>query len=294
MTAPGLTGPLQVEAEVVSRRRVGAYHHLTLVARGIAEQVQPGQFVALAVGGPDTSMLLRRAFSVYRTRPSGAHGGTVEIVFAEAGRGTRWLAGVEAGELVDTVGPLGRPFRLPESPGAAVLVGGGYGIAPMFALADSIAAAGGRAHFVVGAGSADRLFGVVEARRRGGTVLVTTDDGSAGTRGLVTDVLPELLMSTGASTVYACGPMGMLAAAQRVAAAAGVACQVLVEEAMACGIGVCMTCVLPVIGTDGLTRMTRACTDGPVFDGSAVRFADVGTVPADTFGAPNIHAGGAE
>ena len=294
MTAgpPDVVGPLQVDAEVVSRRRVGAYHHLTLVARGIAEQVLPGQFVALSVGGLDSSMLLRRAFSVYRARPSGAHGGTVEIVFAEAGRGTRWLADVEPGDLVDTVGPLGRPFRLPEAPGAAVLVGGGYGIAPMFALADSIAAAGGSAHFVLGAGSADRLFGVVEARRRGGTVLVTTDDGSAGTRGLVTDVLPELLLSTGATTVYACGPMGMLAAAHRVAAATGASCQVLVEEAMACGIGVCMTCVLPIIGADGVTRMTRACTDGPVFDGSAVRFADVGTVPADTFGAPNLHAGG--
>jgi dihydroorotate dehydrogenase electron transfer subunit len=172
------------------------------------------------------------------------------------------------------------------------LVGGGYGIAPMFALADTIAVAGGKAHFVLGAGSADRLFGVVEARRRGGTVVVTTDDGSAGTRGLVTDVLPELLMSTGATTVYACGPMGMLAAAQRVAAATGASCQVLVEESMACGIGVCMTCVLPIIGADGVTRMTRACTDGPVFDGTAVRFADVGSVPADTFGAPNLHAGG--
>ena len=183
----------------MSRRRVGAYHHLTLVARGIAEQVLPGQFVALAVGGPDSSMLLRRAFSVYRARPSGAHGGTVEIVFAEAGRGTRWLARVETGDLVDTVGPLGRPFWLPDDAGCSrVLVGGGYGIAPMFTLADTIAAAGGKAHFVLGAGSADRLFGVVEARRRGGTVVVTTDDGSAGTRGLVTDVLPDVLMSTGA------------------------------------------------------------------------------------------------
>ena len=86
---------VQVRGEVLSMRRAGAYHQLTMVAPGIAEQVRPGHFVALAVGGDDSSMLLRRAFSVYRTQDRGVYGGTVEIVFAEHGKGTRWLAGCD-------------------------------------------------------------------------------------------------------------------------------------------------------------------------------------------------------
>ena len=82
--------------------------------------------------------------------------------------------------------------------------------------------------------------------------------------------------------------MGMLAAVARIASAHGAHSQCAVEETMACGIGVCMTCVLPVVGADGVTRMARSCVDGPVFRGDTVRWADVGTVPADALGAPVV------
>jgi dihydroorotate dehydrogenase electron transfer subunit len=118
----------------------------------------------------------------------------------------------------------------------------------------------------------------MEAKRLGHSLTVTTDDGSAGRRGRVTDPLPELLDRTGAERVYACGPMPMLAAVSMVAAAAGVACQVAVEEHMACGTGICFSCVLPVAeGEPGApTRMARSCLDGPVFDGTAVAWAEAG------------------
>jgi dihydroorotate dehydrogenase electron transfer subunit len=119
-------------------------------------------------------------------------------------------------------------------------------------------------------------------------VVVTTDDGTAGRRGLVTDAMAGLLTSGApvqVGVVYACGPMGMLRAVAERATAAGVPSYVAVEESMACGIGVCMTCVLPVIGEDGLTRFSRSCTEGPVFGGDRVRFADVGTLPWDVVGA---------
>jgi dihydroorotate dehydrogenase electron transfer subunit len=276
------TRPLQVLSEVVSLEPIGEYWHLVLAAPTIAAQVRPGHFVALAVGGPHTSMLLRRSFSVYR-----AADGRVEIVFSVAGKGTQWLAGLRPGDRIDVVGPVGQPFRLPTPGSTAVLVAGGYGSAPMFGLADAIRATGGAAHFVLGAATAGRLFGVDEAQAGAGQVLVTTDDGSLGTRGRVTDVLGDLITATGATTVFACGPMPMLRAVARMAGAAGVASQCAVEEAMACGIGVCMTCVLPVRGADGQTRMVRACTDGPVFDGTAVRWDEVGTIPPDTVGAPH-------
>ena len=157
----------------------------------------------------------------------------------------------------------------------------------MFGLADAITDAGGAAHVVLGAATAGRLFGVAEAAAHAASVVVTTDDGTAGVKGRVTDVLDDLITGSGATIVYACGPMPMLRAVARVAEAHGIASQCAVEEAMACGIGVCMTCVLPVRGADGQTRMVRSCTEGPVFDGTAVRWDDVGTVPADTIGAPS-------
>jgi dihydroorotate dehydrogenase electron transfer subunit len=114
-------------------------------------------------------------------------------------------------------------------------------------------------------------------------IAVTTDDGSAGRTGRVTVAVDELISDVG--VVYACGPMAMLRAVADAATAAGIPSYVAVEESMACGIGVCMTCVLPVIGDDGRTRFARSCTEGPVFGGDRVRFADVGALPWDVVGA---------
>jgi dihydroorotate dehydrogenase electron transfer subunit len=283
--------PMQVRGEVLSIRRVGEYHQLTVVAPGVAEQVRPGHFVALAVGGETTAHLLRRAFSVYRTQDRGVYGGTIDIVFAEHGAGTRWLSQVRVHDSLDVVGPLGKPFALPKEPVTCTMVGGGYGSAPLFTLAEQLRERGCRVDFVLGAATEGRLFGVLEAKRMSQSVAVTTEDGSLGDRGRVTDVLPALLSRTGSDVVYACGPMGMLAVVADLAARFGAHSQCAVEEAMACGIGVCMTCVLPVVGDDGVTRMVRSCVDGPVFRGDRVRWDDVGTVPADTWGAPVSEGG---
>lgn len=273
-------GPVQVLAEVRGHGRAGAYHVLAVRAPDIAGRVEPGQFVTFAVGGPDTALVLRRAFSVARASPAE---GVVEVVVAVAGKGTSWLAGRRPGDRLDTVGPLGRPFALPPAPARAVLVGGGYGAAPLVGLAAALSARGAAVDVVLGAASGPRLFGVEEARRVAERLVCTTEDGSYGVRGRVTDVLAAHL--AGADVVYACGPMPMLRAVGAQAAARGIRSQVAVEEAMACGIGVCMTCVLPVVGGDGVTRMVRSCVEGPVFDGDRVRFDDVGTVPVDTYGA---------
>jgi dihydroorotate dehydrogenase electron transfer subunit len=278
--------PVQVLAEVVGVRRVGAYHHITLLAPGIPESARPGHFVACAVGGEGSGMLLRRAFSLYRATAEGPGGGTVEVVVSARGPGTRWLADRRRGDKVDVIGPLGRPFTLPKEPVACVLVAGGYGAAPLFSLSEQLRARGCRVDMVLGAATEDRLFGVLEAKRTSSSVTVTTEDGSLGIRGRVTEPLGEILRAARADVVYACGPMPMLAAAARMAAREGAHAQCAVEEAMACGIGVCMTCVLPVRGADGVTRMVRSCTEGPVFRGSDVRWDDVGTVPPDTLGAP--------
>jgi len=278
-------GPIQVTGEVLSLRRVGAYWQLSMVASGIAERTRPGQFVALAVGGPQTSMVLRRSFAIYQVAEHGVFGGTVDVVFSVAGKGTQWLADLRPRDRLDVVGPLGRPFRLPSAAEPAVLVGGGYGSAPLFGLAAALRSRGCPVDFVIGAGGADRLFGVLAAKRIASTVSVTTDDGSVGNRGRVSDVLPAAIERSGAEVVYACGPMPMLRAVAAVARLYDLPCQVAVEESMACGIGVCMTCVLPIVGDDGVTRMARSCVEGPVFSADRVRFEDLGTVPHDALGA---------
>jgi dihydroorotate dehydrogenase electron transfer subunit len=235
-------------------------------------------------------MLLRRAFSVYRTQDRGVYGGTIEIVFSVHGAGTKWLSQLRQHDSIDVVGPLGKPFALPKESVTCTLVGGGYGSAPLFTLAEQLRERGCRVDFVLGAATEARLFGVLEAKRMSQSVAVTTVDGSLGDRGIVTDVLPDLLSRTGSDVVYACGPMGMLSAVADLAARFGAHSQCAVEEAMACGVGVCMTCVLPVIGDDGVSRMVRSCVEGPVFRGDRVRWSDVGTVPSDVWGAPVIEA----
>ncbi|HET7900736.1 MAG TPA: dihydroorotate dehydrogenase electron transfer subunit [Candidatus Nanopelagicales bacterium] len=286
MTPQGKQGPIQVTGEVLGLRRAGEYHVLTLTAPGIAELTRPGHFVALAVGGENSSMLLRRAFSIYSVQSRGVYGGTLEIVFATHGKGTEWLSRLHRHDQVDIVGPLGRPFALPKQAVSCVLVAGGYGSAPMFSLADALRARGCRVDVVLGAATESKLFGVLEAKRITASLTITTEDGSVGERGRVTDVLPAVLERTDADVVYACGPMGMLAAVAQVSADHGAYSQCAVEEAMACGVGVCMTCVLPVVGDDGVTRMLRSCTDGPVFRGDRVRWSEVGTIPEGTLGAP--------
>jgi dihydroorotate dehydrogenase electron transfer subunit len=143
-----------------------------------------------------------------------------------------------------------------------------------------------RVDFVLGASTEERIFGALEGKRMSASISLTTEDGSVGHQGVVTDVLDKAVERAGAAVIYACGPMPMLRAIAEYARANGLHSQCAVEESMACGVGVCMTCVLPVIGEDGETRMARACVDGPVFNGDDVRWADVGTIPPETVGAP--------
>lgn len=284
--------PLQVRGEVVSVRRAGQYFVLTVTAPGVPELTRPGHFAALAIGDLDSSsLILRRAFSIYGVQQRGIYGGTLDVVVADHGPGTHWLTQRRRGDSLDVVAPLGRPFALPREPVTCTLVGGGYGSAPLFMLAEQLRERGCRVDMILGAATEEKLFGVLEGKRIASTVTITTEDGSLGETGRVTDQLPDVMSRTQSEVVYACGPMPMLAAVAQVAAERGAYSQCAVEEAMACGIGVCMTCVLPVIGDDGITRMVRSCTEGPVFRGERVRWADVGTVPPDTLGAPQAGGG---
>jgi dihydroorotate dehydrogenase electron transfer subunit len=268
------SGPLRAQCEVLAYRKVGQYHSLTFVAPEMAERTQPGQFVSVGVAA--SGALLRRPFSVFSVSQHGPWAGTVEIIFDVVGPGTAWLATRTKHDVVDIVGPLGKPFPLPAQPVTCLLVGGGYGAAPLLYLAQVLSQQGLRVDMVLGASTQDRIFNAIEAKRLSASAQFTTEDGSLGREGRVTDVMPEMIEHSNVGVIYACGPMAMLRAVSEIAAERQIPCQVAVEEHMACGTGVCWTCVLPVHRKDGL-RNLRACTEGPVFNGAKVAWDAIGT-----------------
>ena len=249
-----------------------------------AQHSRPGNFVAIAVGGSSSAMVLRRAFAIYRAVDRGNGSGYIELVIAPHGSGSRWLTSQPAGAYVDLIAPLGTAFGIPTEPVRALLVGGGYGSAPLFGLSEILKARGCQVHMVLGASTANKIYAPLEGKRSVNTLTLTTDDGSAGTQGRVSDVLPSVIAEHGIEIIYSCGPMAMLEAITTISERAGILHQAAVEESMACGIGVCMTCVIPVRGDDGVIRMLRSCIDGPVMDGSRVIWNSSRTIPEGTWG----------
>jgi dihydroorotate dehydrogenase electron transfer subunit len=259
----------QMLAEVISNKKVGPYHHMVFAVGEMASHVKPGNFVAISVGGEQSSLVLRRAFAIYRALDKGPMGGSIELVVAPHGQGSRWLCQRAVGDLVDFIGPLGTAFGIPTVNANAMLVGGGYGSAPLFALAELLKNKGCRVDMVLGASTATKIYAPLEGKRSVSSLTLTTDDGSTGIHGQISEAIPRLIREFGTEVIYSCGPMGMLAAVAKIAEEFNLVHQCAVEESMACGIGVCMTCVIPVKNEDGI-KMIRSCIDGPVMDGSQV------------------------
>lgn len=259
----------QMLAEVISNKKVGPYHHMVFAVGEMASHVKPGNFVAISVGGEQSSLVLRRAFAIYRALDKGPMGGSIELVVAPHGQGSRWLCQRAVGDLVDFIGPLGTAFGIPTVNANAMLIGGGYGSAPLFALAELLKNKGCRVDMVLGASTATKIYAPLEGKRSVSSLTLTTDDGSTGIHGQISEAIPRLIREFGTEVIYSCGPMGMLAAVAKIAEEFDLVHQCAVEESMACGIGVCMTCVIPVKNEDGI-KMIRSCIDGPVMDGSQV------------------------
>jgi dihydroorotate dehydrogenase electron transfer subunit len=256
----------RVRAEVLNARKLGGYHSITIVAPEVAERVRPGQF--LSVGMPEgRSFLLRRHFSIAQASRRGGWAGTLEFVFDPRGAGTAWLGDVKAHQFLDVIGPLGKAFAYPAKLTSCLLVAEGHGAAPIYFLAQELRARGKRVDMVVGAESMEQVYKPIDAKRMSQTVAIATSDGSLGERGSVLDVLPGMLESTGAQVVYAAARRSTLRAVAETCMDRRIPSQMAVEEHMACGIGLCFTCTIPVIRKDGSGfDNLRACTDGPVFN----------------------------
>jgi len=266
----------QILAPIISNKRVGQYHRIILNIGDMAAHCKPGNFVAIKVGGAQSAMVLRRAFAISRVSMSATLGGTMELIVAPYGQGSSWLCALPEGAVIDLVAPLGTAFGIPTEPVHVLLVGGGYGSAPLFGLAELLNARGCRVDMILGASTAAKIYAPMEGKRAVNSMRIVTEDGSTGTQGRVTDLIPALVADLDIAVVYSCGPMAMLAAITKITDDLDVVHQASVEESMACGIGICMTCVLPVKTDDGSTSMLRSCIDGPVMDGSKVQWDLVG------------------
>ena len=266
----------QLLAPVVSNKKVGQYHQIIINVGDLASLCKPGNFVAINVGGDSSSMILRRAFAISRVSVSATFGGTMELIVAPHGQGSKWLCSQGEGSVLDIVAPLGTAFGIPTEPVPVLLVGGGYGSAPLFGLAEVLNARGCRVDMLLGASTASKIYAPMEGKRAVNSIRIYTEDGTMGQIGRVTDPIAEIIKDLDIAVVYSCGPIAMLSAITKITDPLSVVHQCAVEEAMACGIGVCMTCVLPVQNDDGTISMLRSCIDGPVMDGSKVQWNSVG------------------
>lgn len=293
--------------EVVSNVLVCREHYrLTLVVAGFPVAVA-GQFVHLSpelradTGGNSVSTsdaggpMLRRAFSVagYRNTSSGPE---VDVIYRVVGVGTRWMESLREGEVVSVLGPQGNSFPIMGEAPNAWLVAGGVGLPPMLYLAEALRDAGRRTVALCGAQTSDLLALTIdtgippsstaqvatdsakEFAERGAAVVVSTDDGTLGLRGHVGEALTAFYeanpVESAALVVYTCGPERMMEFVAGFCAARGIGCYVCMERAMACGTGMCQSCVVPMRNTEDAQgwRYQLCCMDGPVFDARGVLF----------------------
>jgi dihydroorotate dehydrogenase electron transfer subunit len=262
---------VDVNAVVLRNTRLSNdYNVVTFAAPEIGELTQPGQFVMVKAGAMIDS-ILRRPFSVFEVIRERGRVTAISILNKRAGRNTRALYALAAGDRISCLGPLGKPFTTRPSR-RAWLVAGGVGLAPFATLAEALAAAAIPATLFYGARNAGELFYLDFFERLGVSLVLSTEDGSRGVRGRVTVPLETALSADGRGDVmiYACGPEPMLAAVAALAARHQTPCEVSVERVMGCGLGGCYSCVIPVRGADDHSHFVRSCIGGPVFDGATV------------------------
>jgi dihydroorotate dehydrogenase electron transfer subunit len=262
-----------LEVPILAHEQLAEFEfELTLQGPQIARDARPGQFLQILYD-QTYNPFTRRPFSVYRVDPGA---GTFSIVYLARGVFTQGLRNKRPGQNLSVVGPLGKWFTPAETPDAVhVLVGGGVGAPPLYFLAETLArdeAARPRVQVINGARSRELLVGIAEFDALGVAMHYTTDDGSHGRKGLVTDALVDLLAEAGGPVqVYTCGPTPMLRAVGALCLERGIPCQVSVETMMPCGLGVCMGCVVKIKDDSeaGFSNL-RSCYEGPVFNADEI------------------------
>ena len=240
------------------------YRYLELEAPRLAAALVPGQFVHLRIPRLEPSAL-RRPFSVFD-----ADNGRVTVLYKVVGRGTAALAESAVGDVLDVLGPLGHGFPV-ACKGAALLVGGGYGVAPLHFLAKRLLAADASARPILflGGRTKDDLLALDRFAALGVETRVATNDGSAGAKGFVVDPLDDMLIELREKgmpfELFTCGPDGLLKAVAMRATGTGMPGWISMDRHMICGVGACFACIQRIKGPDGQPFNARCCVNGPVF-----------------------------
>lgn len=237
-------------------------YDLTLLCPEIAAEAKCGQFVNIKLEG----FPLRRPISICEID---REKGTLRVIFQIRGKGTRAMSCLNPGELIDIVAPLGgRGFTLAEGK-KVIIIGGGIGNPPMLELAKFYKE---NAVVISGFRNAAAVILQKDFAEAGAKTLLCTDDGTAGEKGFVTDILKRELAKEIPDTIFACGPMPMLKGAASIAREKGIQCEVSLEERMGCGVGACLVCACRTV-KNGEEFFAHVCKDGPVF-GSKEVFPD--------------------
>lgn len=273
---------LQNKTKILDNAKISeGYYKITLQAPLISRIAQPGQFITLRISD-NYRPLLRRPFSIHSVSGKNLEGaGRIEVLYEVVGPGTELLSQKEPGDYLDVLGPLGKGFSMFDTR-YSILVGGGMGIAPLYFLAQRLiagntpASSAGRQYarrntvILIGAKTKKELLCQKGFANLGCGVRISTDDGSAGFKGRVTDLLRIILRArhaTERTTIYACGPKAMLYCVSLIAGRQNIAAEVSLEEYMACGLGVCAGCEVKT-----KQGYQSVCKHGPVFDSRFIKW----------------------
>jgi len=248
-------------AKVLDNIKVAPEHfRITLAAPKISREAAPGQFVMIKCSDA-TDPLLRRPISFNKIDQAK---GTIDVMFRVVGNGTRLMSEIEPGEDLNIIGPLGNGFKIDASKEVAILVGGGAGVAPLLSLAKDISLKTKARYALIGANNINSVLCEEDFKGLGFETIVSTDDGTYGRKGLVTDILLEIISSKLApinTCIYACGPRPMIKELEEISSQYKIPCQVSLEEWMACGFGSCNGCTVKT-----KHGYKKVCSDGPIFN----------------------------
>ena len=256
---------LQKNIKVLWNKRIKPlYYKIGLMTHKGYSKTKPGQFVMLRLTN-QTVPLLNRPFSIHNLIISGPTEG-IEILYKVVGRFTKKLSTLKPDDSIDILGPLGNNFTISEKDSKVFLIAGGIGVAPIYFLAAYLKKIQGLSNIKVflGGKSSGDLLCLDDFHRIGITAHISTNDGSAGEKGLITKMLNSELIANKPEVVYACGPNPMLRSVAAITDAHTVKCQVSIETIMACGIGACLGCA--VESKKKSAKYLHTCIDGPVFN----------------------------
>ena len=260
-----------LRAEIIENSPVNKSHNLLIISSsGISKNSAPGQFYMIETAS-SYDPLLKRPFSILKQKS-----GTAHFLYRIKGKGTERMRQMKNGASVSVLGPLGNGYPLPGKNLTPILIAGGIGIASLFPLAEKL---GKNAYLFYGGRTKEELLLLDELKGMVKELIISTDNGSAGEKGTVVDVLKDYLASQlsalSSHLIYACGPSPMLEAVSRLATEKGIKGYISMEENMACGVGACLGCTVKVRSQKSEVRSKRltpeftykrVCKEGPVFE----------------------------